>query len=139
MGCDIHMYIEVKIEGQWHYYGEANIKRNYNLFSRLAGARLSERFPPIVAPRGVPDDLSAVTRMHLSRWESDAHTESWLSHDEMMKVYGEFDNDDWCDYDKNVPFTVYLLGNCVTDYKDEDYEDSYSDIENMRFVFWFDN
>ena len=71
MGCDIRMSIEVKIDDTWHYYGEANIKRNYELFSRLAGVRGT--LEPIAQPRGLPDDISPILVASAKRWEGDAH------------------------------------------------------------------
>jgi hypothetical protein len=59
MGCDIHMYPEFRWGGDdgWDSFGwgSFNPGRDYSLFACLAGVRGEEE--PVVAPRGIPDDL----------------------------------------------------------------------------------
>ena len=70
MGTDIHLYVEVRRDGAWHlqpmprsapldfthdgYEGWSG--RNYAVFSILCGVRGA--LEPLVAPRGLPEDLS---------------------------------------------------------------------------------
>ena len=83
MGCDIHLYVERKVEGAWKSvhdfapdkYGEgvADVSyedrwysdRNYDLFAILAdvrnghgfaGVATGEGFTPIADPKGIPAD-----------------------------------------------------------------------------------
>ncbi len=86
MGCDIHLYCEGRINGKWinidRWYrqtgwpeiavagkeGFAPVDlldgaRDYGLFYLLAGVRGSEEYnsyPPIAAPRGLPDEWDAL-------------------------------------------------------------------------------
>lgn len=79
MGCDIHMYMEKKVNDRWetadffHYApnrrGEMELTRiefmgdrNYKLFARLADVRNGYGVQPIAYPRGVPKDLSDYVR-----------------------------------------------------------------------------
>lgn len=39
MGCDIHAFIEMKVNGKWHFVGELIRSRDYDLFSALSGVR----------------------------------------------------------------------------------------------------
>ena len=39
MGCDIHAHFEIKVDGEWLHYSQANINRNYRLFEKMAGVR----------------------------------------------------------------------------------------------------
>jgi hypothetical protein len=110
MGCDIHLYAEVRRDGKWHrvfpppeardpWYIEqaANVNggtyyavralctwyhdRNYNVFGMLAGVRARE-FRPIAEPRGWPDDLSDEVRAILHAAET-AETEDALPEGEI--------------------------------------------------------
>lgn len=85
MGCDIHMFVEVKNDGKWKavprrtrpepeysQWDKRTIEcpyddRNYDLFAMLAnvrngvgfaGIRTGEGFVPISMPKGFPDDAS---------------------------------------------------------------------------------
>jgi hypothetical protein len=55
----------------WLYW---NIEqRNYHLFERLAGVR-GDQGPE---PRGIPINVSELTRMEIDHWGSDGHSHSW--------------------------------------------------------------
>jgi hypothetical protein len=101
MGCDIHMYLELKgDEDQWvsadvyvknrHYdhnvqndeleydilevYGD----RNYSLFSSLCGVRESQPGSRRISDsKGFPEDASPETKEERNFWEGDAHSDSW--------------------------------------------------------------
>lgn len=97
--------------------------RNYHLFNILAGVRGDG--PTISEPRGVPEDASYAYRVMLNQWGWDAHSASYYTLSELLKVNWE-------------------------EYKYLDYLDEFMDtIENMkkidpnpdnvRCVFFFDN
>jgi hypothetical protein len=141
MGCDIHLHAEVKIKGQWHHYSAANIDRNYDLFGKLAGVRRD--FTPIAAPKGLPQDLSVVTAVELARWNTAAHTHSWLNAAEIraLKDWGKTQSwwkcatnfRDW--EDESVG---YLFDNDWSGFVTHPHEYP-PDLEDIRWVFWFDN
>lgn len=106
MGCDIHVYTEklVEIDGKnkwvncdnWQYNeyynprnqdGETKMhlnpiysNRNYALFSVLAGVRdYSENNKMISKPKGLPKDISKITKAEAKRWEGDAHSHSYFT------------------------------------------------------------
>lgn len=74
MGTDIHMFMEVKRQGQWQLvqpewatkpFGDSNwgayspyLDRNYLLFQILADVRSAWSLEPIAPPRGLPPDMS---------------------------------------------------------------------------------
>ena len=133
MGCDIHLHQEVKINGKWEHYGIADVTRNYQLFAKMAGVRGDEA--PIAEPRGYPVDVTNVTQFDAARWASDSHTPSWLDAEEITKLFewmkepGETRPREWFGY---------LFGNhwdSFTKYP----EDRPAGLEDVRFVFWFDN
>lgn len=92
MGCDIHIYKEQLLHGNWcsadvwqDVYGEGlqvtyNKRdysgRNYHLFGFLAQVRRDD--PNGFEPRGVPDDVSAVVAKEIEQWGNDGHSHSYL-------------------------------------------------------------
>ena len=57
MGCDIHVFVERKIEGTWTFEKEVEMGRNSHLFGILAGVRSWD--DPEFIVKGLPDDLSS--------------------------------------------------------------------------------
>ena len=138
MGCDIHLHTEILIDGRWHHYGAPTIQRSYKLFSKMAGVRSYPESPdPIVEPRGLPDDISFVTRKNAEYWEMDGHSYGWLSASEIMDLEDWMRNEGMVDI--HPPFDWgYLFGNSFGGFAK--YPDDRShDIDDVRFVFWFDN
>jgi hypothetical protein len=127
MGCDIHVHVEVKINGKWQHYNHPRINRNYALFSRLAGVR--GELEPITRPRGIPKNATWMTKFDFKRMGTDAHTPSWISGEEVEALQAE----GFLDSFKELG---YIFGNGfgVKGYP-EDYPEG---VEDSRLVFWFD-
>ena len=120
MGCDIHTFSEVKINGTWHLYNQPDVGRYYELFGKLAGVRSTIK--PIVAPRGFPQDASLITKMENDYWGVDGHTHSWLTEKELDKIK------QWLGEDGQTMEQVFgweLF--------------PHYEVEDKRLVFWFDN
>ncbi|MGL4618801.1 MAG: hypothetical protein ACRCZS_07040 [Chroococcidiopsis sp.] len=131
MGCDIHCHAEVKIDGVWNHYNEINIERNYDLFGYLAGVRgdKNQAFPV----RGLPNDASNLTRCESDWLDIDGHTHSWISIDEIAQVINQFHKG----LEKSMK-NSYLFGNKYEFFRE--YREDYPDfVEDVRWVFWFDN
>jgi hypothetical protein len=138
MGCDIHLHTEIKINGTWHHYTEPRVPRCYELFGLMAGVRGDN--DPIVAPKGFPDDSSEVSRLMFERDGPDAHTPSWIDAVEIKKLYKEIEK---------LPVKIYkyginweIFGYCTGNGWDAwvDYPNERAKwIEDIRWVFWFDN
>lgn len=107
MGCDIHMYVEKRVNGRWvklsgflssmydkdsKYFSEERFLksdeifscRNYSLFSLLAGVREYEDNEPIISPRGVPSDVSPEVEKEISEWGCNGHTHHWYTLNELL-------------------------------------------------------
>lgn len=99
MGCDIHLYTEVKKGRRWisaddwyeekydddetrtyahHVYDD----RNYGLFGMLAGVRYTP-CPPFFEARGVPNNMSKKVHREVGQWGVDGHTHSWYTLEEL--------------------------------------------------------
>ncbi len=141
MGCDIHAHVEVRIKGEWHHYSDVDIDRNYALFEKMAGVR-GDDSNAISLPRGLPADLSAVTRISYESWRGDAHSMSWLNSKEMGAIEEwtcerrkRWEADNPGQYDSSRPIFGYIFG---------DRADEWPDVggfskSDLRVVFWFDN
>jgi hypothetical protein len=145
MGADIHAHVEIKVDGEWHYYGQLMIDRDYALFAKMAGVRNTyNKIQPMFPLRGLPEDISFLTSLHRQDWGVDGHSDSWISSDEyqeLSKWYRE-------EYEGRITSihgiqreswpVLYLFGNSFRYFKKfkEDYPDF---VEDFRVVFWFDN
>lgn len=140
MGCDIHVHTEVKINGKWEHVGNPTILRDYELFAKMAGVRQREpRIEPIAEPRGVPEDVSFLTKFDLE--QDPGHSASWLSGEE-IDALDEWYRDIWTKRSPNQYHYIeegfgFLFGNgWNVKAISEDFPDG---VEDARWVFWFDN
>lgn len=144
MGCDIHAHFEIMLNGTWHHYSKPNLERNYLLFSKMAGVRNSEHRPivPICQPKGLPNDMSVITRFEAVEMGPDGHSHSWFNAEEIKEII-EFHVEiakGWCATDAMVEHDQwkYLCGGGWKSFKK--YRGSYpASIQDIRLVFWFDN
>lgn len=62
MGCDIHMYIEHKLNdplARWGAFGgRINPGRHYGIFAKLVGVRNGLGLKPLSEPKGIPNDIA---------------------------------------------------------------------------------
>lgn len=138
MGCDVHMYREVLVDGVWQcpdtltpdevgepeYLEPFFSERNYQLFGVIADVRCES--PSYVYPvRGVPSDVSTLVREEYERWSGDAHTPSWLNEHELTVLMGVAGVNG--EVRATHDLRTILEGLASTD------------GETKRVVFWFDN
>jgi hypothetical protein len=138
MGCDIHLHIEVKIGDQWHHYGTPSIGRDYNLFEKMAGVRGAVD-AAISPPKGLPKDCTFLTWLDHKMMKVDAHSASWLGPEEIdaLEEWREKSPQRSIGLEYDVLHT-YLFGNSFTGWKHWP-EENTRRIQDVRFVFWFDN
>ncbi len=128
MGCDIHMYAEVRKNGVWEKVGDVfenpyydperptrtdsngytwNAKyidkpyddRNYRLFAILANVRNDDDWQPISMPRGIPKDISQEIKTRVDDWNGDGHSHSFFTLKELLEF----------DWDKVVGKTTRMV------------------------------
>lgn len=135
------MHIECKTNGKWEHYAAPNIDRWYKLFGLLAGVR-DKDVKPISPPKGLPEDLSTITNLSRATWGREAHDYSWLDASEIatlsdtLKAWGIQDG---CRLDYDLECSIlhtYFFGNS---FAAAVATDSVPGIEDIRFIFWFDN
>ena len=105
MGCDIHVFIEKKIDEKYDTWEAVQLYkidqyshklevvnpydgRNYGLFSALAGVRGWEE--PFISPRGLPKNLSREIEKEEAWWGEDAHTRTWYDLFELQLFIKEY-------------------------------------------------
>jgi hypothetical protein len=130
MGCDIHCHIEVKVAGKWEHWAAPRIDRSYRLFAKMAGVRGSE-VEAIAPRRGLPSDISNLTRLTWDLEKEDAHSESWMTGDELEKLIEEFDDTGY----ERLGFG-YVCGSGFSQEEEKYWPATLTDV---RMVFWFDN
>lgn len=142
MGCDIHAHFEIKVNGKWISYTQPRIQRWYDLFSKIAGVRnYGNEIKPITLPRGLPLDVSQMTKLHSDYDGIDGHSHTWLNADEIKELVSWVESNtrdnNWIGEWEHRELG-YLFGNGWGEWKQ--YPDSYPNfIEDIRFVCWFDN
>ncbi len=130
MGCDIHLHVEVNIDGKWEHFHAPFIWRNYTLFAMMADVRNYEHIDPISKPRGFPEDISYISRKHFEMYERDYHSASWLSGEEYRKLANQYS--EMVRKEGNERYMGFELEEMKMDISIFDYKD-------LRLVFWFDN
>lgn len=104
MGCDIHPYMEVCIDGVWYLVSRLGDKqwRNYSLFGKLSGVRSDARnvngeFPERGFTCEVSDDedyagdYSREVQFEYELISGDAHSFSVLYYDDMVEFVKFYD------------------------------------------------
>ncbi len=99
MGCDIHLCVEKKVDGQWIAVKGPDIwepereslfwltnARSYRLFAILADVRndrdvdgcdTEKNFNPIAGPKSLPADISPEILAESDSWDGDGHSHSY--------------------------------------------------------------
>ena len=114
MGCDIHLFAEVKIYGIWESVDEWNtedeeylhveyenkfyISNYYSTFALLANVSNYHEIEPISQPRGLPADISKEVRKASEQWGENAHSHSYFTLKELLKY----------DWDKPIIEAAYM-------------------------------
>lgn len=156
MGCDIHIYLEQRIEPEWvfihefdimnakifgggrsDYYHPVIAQRDYSFFGAIASVRSA----PIghQEPRGMPIDASRYVKWQKTRWGEDAHSASYMSAAEFLPIFMQHK---LTASELSEVMATRLLGDKTTfiDVMSEYICQLYSDcIDDYRFVFFFDN
>ena len=104
MGCDIHMYVEIKKGKDWYnvdyfhrgynnryvYYRVPIYDgRNYALFATLANVRNYSNTEYIDEPRGLPEDVTEYVNDEYQDWGWDAHSASHLTLQELLDFHNK--------------------------------------------------
>jgi hypothetical protein len=159
MGCDIHLYVERRTDSGWEHVPDhsddwrdtANwySTRNYNLFAILAdvrnghgfaGIKTGDGFIPIDYPRGLPADVSTKVDAECVEWGIDGHSHSHLTIAEILAF----------DWDQSTTLATPVGGDVRRPYYRCASDDwwgtvmraarlSKGSLDDVRFVFWFDN
>lgn len=147
MGCDIHLHIEIKLEGVWQHYGCPQIPRIYHLFGKMAGVR-DHTVDPITEKKGLPPDITLVTHADYfgstdpkaKETRDNWHSESWLNKSEIEQLSKWLDEEmGGIQYERDLEHNIlhsYLFGNAF--WGDSEFKPR-GIVEDVRFVFWFDN
>ena len=143
MGCDIHLFAEIKINGNWiadlertaEMYDYDGSNRVYAAFAILAGVRNDLNIIPIAEPKGIPADASESYKIVCEDWGKDGHSHSYLT----LK---EFNNYNYC-FAEGALTTEQMkrLANAKNHIDNNIFSnfDACREEDEVRIVFFFDN
>lgn len=139
MSTSIYAHAEVKINGKWEHHSKFKIRESYELFNKIAGiGNKNYSEDPIVKLKGLPGQLSELTSIYHNQLNEDAHSETWLNARE-IKVLQEWLESKRYFGSSFVDITFgYLFGNYWKSFC-ESPNDIPKQIQDIRFIFWFDN
>jgi hypothetical protein len=125
MGCDIHINIEKKVNGQWFWHGDKNLdERRYIRFAVLANVRNNDNIKCISEPKGFPIDASFQTKESFDYWSGDLHSSSFLTLLELKDYEGD---------------NKHVLSDIVHVLSEMQLENEMRiNDDDIRIVFWFD-
>lgn len=151
MSCDIYTHVECRDpDGTWtRVEGTPFDLRIYSVFGWLADVRNYSAVPPLSQPRGLPEDASQGVLADWEWWQSDGHSCSWFTVDELAAF----------DYDAEVEDRRVTVGNdggCTAEpgggevttyreflganfFRDLDALRALNDERPTRVIFWFDS
>lgn len=147
MGCDIHVYVEVREGLSWSMTMDEHATyhtRSYSTFSWLANVRNNRPgddgyIQPISEPRGLPKDISPEVARAMDEGGGDLHSHSYFTAAELFAV-------------PSIPervahFMLWLTS--IVGERDEKGKDAfrtpfrtmlhYYNLDHIRLVFAFDN
>ena len=147
MGCDIHTFVERKINGEWESVDKwaddelpntyiprddrFYTNRDYVLFGMIC-RNVRTLFENGLPPKGIPDDLTTEVTNAFYDWGDDGHSHSYLTPKEIRQLIAmtisdsEFAKVNYEGYYYKL-FTAWETK--LLSYGGED----------QRLVFWFDN
>ena len=137
MSIGSHMHIEVKKDGKWFHFASPDIPRDSAFFDLVSGVCL--RLKPVADPRGLPGDMSEITRFchDQDRQHNRLHHRGWLDSGELAELQRRLDEHyggsgkDPREYDLEHGYLrTSIDGGTIADHRGWD---------DARLVFWFDN
>lgn len=159
MGCDIHGYIESQpyrdtSPNYWRKRADLHIRRNYAMFTLLAGVRGSE--PPVYPVRGWDENSS--TKYEYCLWVSDDNpdddgncsredAEKWVRRgnskwiDKNYVTQPDWHTPSWLTADE-LEHVIEVYKKEYPEYDHDEWDGILAYMQkfpNSRFIFWFDN
>ncbi len=130
MGCDIHCYMEIKINGKYYYAGTMTRFRNYFIFSMLSGVRSEGDDEEAYFPTDcdMPEDCCDEIKIAYERWGEDAHTLTIISNAHLVLdnfIKERLQQDD-AHFVENWNKACKGVSSCLG-------------FETVRLVMWYDN
>jgi hypothetical protein len=145
MGCDIHAVLERHFEDEgWQLVAEVTgsaDSRDYEFFTHLCGVRTNwQDMGDWPEPKGIPEDISPVTRWKIDNWGDDGHSHSWDTARDFIEkklALSRIRNDK----DADVSFAWFAYKALGYSCDDQEREDERHDcfVDRYRVVYWFDN
>ncbi len=139
MATSIHAFGEVKVGGRWYLHSKFKIDQSYSLFNKIAGINSDDYEEDILLPlKGIPKDVSLVTLRYYESYNEDAHSATWFNQSEIKQLIKWMIHKGRYSYSDIEQTFGYVFGQYWSSATDEK-EYIPKDLQDVRFVFWFDN
>lgn len=137
MGVDLRFHVETKINGRWEHYNCGTAFRSYEFFDRIF--TIEDEGKAMFPAKGLPDDISEVTKVSFERNDDGNFGMTWLTPDELNEVLESIDRDFVPEMGKIIKDRFgYLFNNWLWSF--EKHRGDYpAKIESVRIIIWFDN
>jgi hypothetical protein len=136
-------FIAANAGSVWHHYASLWTRRNAAILARLGGPENPKYEKMISRPRGLPDDVSILTRMHAEQTKPTAYDHSWIGAEEISQLAKWWDETavkedlKWPEKDfEHGVLHSYLWGNSWQGFPSK--PEDYPGIADVRFCYWFD-
>ena len=132
MGCDIHGFIEVYLQGEWHTVAPLSLplrERNYDFFAQVADVRGYSTHNRHTV--GCPDDASAVVQAFYDKQGLNYHSWSVVSLYDFLYLFQKIQKGQTID--KADTFDV------ADSYRQYDLKYISNDVSDFRVIMYFDS
>lgn len=133
MGCDIHPYMEIKVNNKWVFIGGVIAGRNYRMFGMLSGVRDNSIFEDGFfqklqeIPKGVSKEMLDAGLCELNDKNGDYHSFTLVAYPMMQKFVKQMKN-------RRLPIyyarSWYLMMQQII---------ASGFAEDARVILWYDN
>lgn len=131
MGCDIDVYLDLKIDGEWEGAEYYCVERVYPLFSLMANVRNKDKIVPVSQPKGWTNYISdEFKNIQKEETVGDFHSHSFLNRVEIKQLITRYNQ--ICGYNPYEDGQNDLIRGLAPELFDEIYK--YLDDENIEDV-----
>ena len=134
---DCCLHSEIKIGGVWHHYSVSSLQADLDLFGKMGWDGDKDSIcTPISIPKGMPEDISLITKIDYDLWKNDAFCQSWLGASEIIQIDSWYDSIKGRSHPSLDKQLGYLFGHSFQSFLAfrSDYP---TQIEDIRWIFWF--
>jgi hypothetical protein len=142
MAVTVTLHIEVKINGNWEHYTYPDVQQHPLLLDVLGRESPQARTAPIeFIHKGLPANITRLTRFNHEKQHKDAFGESWLDSRSIALIEQRFAEIDPAGSSmrplESSVYRAWLFGNTFGYVARFGGDEIAPGLEDVRFVYWF--